>query len=142
MAITGLPALMAQLNPMAQMARSSAVGQQQQQPGNLLNLLQNVPQVPVPQQMQGQSPFQAGLMGVLSMINPQLAQQKQQSMRQQLLQNQRMRQDALRANIEMQYDALEPLSSEERERTVTVETDETVDVGELAARIQAQAART
>jgi aminoglycoside phosphotransferase family enzyme/predicted kinase len=50
--------------------------------------------------------------------------------------------DATTAILEMQYDALEPLSAEEGLRTVSVDTDETVDLEELAERIEAHAGRT
>ena len=46
--------------------------------------------------------------------------------------------DATIAVLEQQFAALEPLSSSERPRAMTVDTDEAVDFTELAERIRRQ----
>ena len=61
--------------------------QQQQQGNPLQSLLGAAPQVNVPQQIQQQSPLQAGLMGLLSFFNPQLSQQLTQGRQQRQAQN-------------------------------------------------------
>ena len=81
-------------------------GGQQQQPQQQQNplggLLGAAPQVNVPQQQQQQTPVQAGLMGLLSVINPQLSQQLIQGQQQKRAQNTQNIQRAQATNVGLQ----------------------------------------